>query len=1045
MRAGKLLHAYEGPITHRGAVLSIDFDPTEPNTFATGGADGILRFWSSDLPFSCKGISASDSSAVRSVNFLPDGGAVLAGTNNHLRSWAIPHKMGAAAAPAPPTAGRAAGLPYASTLDMLDIPWASLQCCWLGQNIRRGSAAAGTGGKGALHLMGASIAGSVVSIWGADLTQMAPLADKPLHAFSVLAAGSGAGAASAAAGGSNSSGIAAAAVAGGKQSQPATVSIDLQAPTPQFAAGSGGAAAAGGSTAAGAGATAFAGGAAVQLQPAPAGRRSQAGSAAAGGASESKLDMQQSPLKLPVSTSSSSSSSAPATAPAPGVAAAPPAVDIEEEFMAMLSGQVDIFPHSSTAGKDASSSRKQQAAAVSRHSSGGKNTGAHLPSSSLPSSRAASSRSSGTVAPVEDTSLQEGEDSSSWGAGGEGSDPFAKRDKLLREKGAAASASTAAGAAAAVSASLTAVHSSAFAEEVPEEEEEQEDSEAGEDGEEEEEQGQGDTSILARTLASIDISAAASSSSAAAMGGAPPPHTADVRRGKGQSSERKIAEEEVDDEEALESHSYPSILGGSGPLSSAAQSFTAGSGKSQQEIAAALKAYGSRYGGVGGGAAASQDEGKAAETPTSGREAGSKGRSTASSSTSGHRAAGSQDSADSKSSYSEDEFVSEEEDVKGLEEEKQRRRQKQTGAQTQTQTPSTLASPAGKHAGASALFSPLSPVDGSPRAEPSSERAAAGLGTASPLSTSNGLRQFNLQLAKQAQQEQQQQQAMPGVSSSSTASTAAPTAASTATAAAHSSADGSSRTKSPERKAEHKPSASSKSSKAGASSSSGSGSGSGRKAALVPSQRDRPLGLDFNEFLPHSSSAGASGAAGGGARLGQGLGATGLLSLSKGGVAFSSSSPGGMSLRGTLRRQQQLELEEVRTAARLLQGHENFCSGLASRAEEEAAAGELWRRGQINGECQRVRGSTQVWQRESVEILERHPGIPSLPSLPLFLSLPSSPADAISAIAASSAEDAVVAADFLRNHRLQSGVLGLEAAALLLPCCSYLLQSMQAE
>ena len=71
------------PLTgHYGAVLSVAFNPTDPNLVASAGDDGTIRFWDVSTPQSNDEPLSGHSDAVTSIAFSPDGRTLISGSDD---------------------------------------------------------------------------------------------------------------------------------------------------------------------------------------------------------------------------------------------------------------------------------------------------------------------------------------------------------------------------------------------------------------------------------------------------------------------------------------------------------------------------------------------------------------------------------------------------------------------------------------------------------------------------------------------------------------------------------------------------------------------------------------------------------------------------------------------------------------------------------------------------------------------------------------------------------------------------------------------------
>jgi hypothetical protein len=179
---------------HRDAITMLEAHPLLPTALATGSRDHTVRHWSLEGgSLKCVATSPNVSTPVRGGRWIPPaaGSALATVTSDNVRVWSFPPAAaGSSAAAIPPF--------KTETLDLSDVPWGAVACTWVGENLRAASTAAsaapaggGAGGAAApptpLSLVAASIAGSFVSVWSVNLSMLAPLAPRPLHAFSVLA------------------------------------------------------------------------------------------------------------------------------------------------------------------------------------------------------------------------------------------------------------------------------------------------------------------------------------------------------------------------------------------------------------------------------------------------------------------------------------------------------------------------------------------------------------------------------------------------------------------------------------------------------------------------------------------------------------------------------------------------------------------------------------------------------------------------------------------------------------------------------------------
>lgn len=140
------------------------------------------RFWSVEgLPPRLLSVSPSIPSPLAACHFVPPqtGSALAAVTSDGVRMLSFNGASSAAA-------GGAVAPFRTETLDAVDVPLGpAVACTWAGSNLRMGGASAGSSGSAPgsppVHLLAASLAGSIVSVWSANLSRLAPLAAKALH------------------------------------------------------------------------------------------------------------------------------------------------------------------------------------------------------------------------------------------------------------------------------------------------------------------------------------------------------------------------------------------------------------------------------------------------------------------------------------------------------------------------------------------------------------------------------------------------------------------------------------------------------------------------------------------------------------------------------------------------------------------------------------------------------------------------------------------------------------------------------------------------
>lgn len=138
------------------------------------------RFWSVEgLPPRLLSVSPSIPSPLAACHFVPPqtGSALAAVTSDGVRMLSF---NGASAA----AAGGSVAPFRTETLDAVDVPLGpAVACTWAGSNLRAGGgvSVAAASGTPAVHLLAASLSGSIVSVWSANLSRLAPLAPKALH------------------------------------------------------------------------------------------------------------------------------------------------------------------------------------------------------------------------------------------------------------------------------------------------------------------------------------------------------------------------------------------------------------------------------------------------------------------------------------------------------------------------------------------------------------------------------------------------------------------------------------------------------------------------------------------------------------------------------------------------------------------------------------------------------------------------------------------------------------------------------------------------
>jgi hypothetical protein len=140
-----------------------------------------VKFWAMEPALKMACCSPSHSSAVRSGKFVTPtlGTAFAAVTTDYLRMWSFPPAM---LGTSPSSSGITSF--KTETMDLLDVPWGNVASTWVGDSVRTASKAGDP--KEALHMISVSLSGTFMSVWAVNLTQMAPIASKPLHAFSVM-------------------------------------------------------------------------------------------------------------------------------------------------------------------------------------------------------------------------------------------------------------------------------------------------------------------------------------------------------------------------------------------------------------------------------------------------------------------------------------------------------------------------------------------------------------------------------------------------------------------------------------------------------------------------------------------------------------------------------------------------------------------------------------------------------------------------------------------------------------------------------------------
>jgi hypothetical protein len=182
LTAGKLLHTFDPAQCHRSAVTALDFHPEELVMASAG--DRTVRFWSLGpaqgvaAAFGLLTVSPSDASPIRTARFQPDGVALAAATNEHLRMWSVPIPR---SEPGLPDAALDAGSTYAtSTLDVVPVPWTGVTAIWMGSNVKRSPSLSlpSDGDHGSarsppcepLQLVACSVqSGTMLRTWGVDL------------------------------------------------------------------------------------------------------------------------------------------------------------------------------------------------------------------------------------------------------------------------------------------------------------------------------------------------------------------------------------------------------------------------------------------------------------------------------------------------------------------------------------------------------------------------------------------------------------------------------------------------------------------------------------------------------------------------------------------------------------------------------------------------------------------------------------------------------------------------------------------------------------